>query len=603
MQSRLIFCIPATVLCIITLVYWPVVHASFVLDDVIDFVDMRWLSHGDDWKHYIFRDFNYWTNYFRPLVLALFTLQVRLFNNAPGPMHAVSLGMHLINTLLVGALSWRCGAVLSSYARRTFLLAASMLLYGLHPVLIEPVTWIGCQFDLAATMFMLLGLFANALIQQQLSRALTVAALFFLAACSKESAISFPLMLAIFDWALLAKPRQHGWTDAAKSFVHRNGLTYAAMFLAGMAYLAFRRWGLGQIVQPVEGVTLPWIGHFQEVCYLYLRYWMMLFWPSYGMNPIHEYPIQQFLQISAGSIFTDALAVTVVTSGSYLAIKRASPMACMILVMSCGLLPVLHIISTGFEPSLYHERYVMTSLAVLCAMVPLVRVPSSTGERAKLASFAGGTIVCLWLLLAVVGIRMTIPLWSTSPRLWQWVLAENPASDTAKNNLLIAYIESKDNRAAHRLIERLITEHSSCADCMLNAASFAVAERDPLLAARALDRARNIPDIAQNRHMYCRYLYATGQMLLLGGNSADAEIVLRNLVAISPEDPAPRLQLAKALIMQNKTVEANQVAQSAIGLLPREQQKAARDSLSQTFFQITHHAQTIPGTTFENFHR
>lgn len=164
---------------VIAFVYWPVVHATFVLDDVIDFIDMKWLSHGDDWKHYIFKDFNGWTNYFRPLVVAFFALQVRLFNNAPGPMHAVSLGMHLVNTTLVGLLSWQCSRATSNAQLRVGLLALVMLLYGLHPVLIEPVTWIGCQFDMAATLFMLLGLLLNTRIKHRLSRAIAVASCFF----------------------------------------------------------------------------------------------------------------------------------------------------------------------------------------------------------------------------------------------------------------------------------------------------------------------------------------------------------------------------------------------------------------------------------------
>lgn len=31
---------------VVAFVYWPVIHATFFLDNVIDFVDMKWLSHG-----------------------------------------------------------------------------------------------------------------------------------------------------------------------------------------------------------------------------------------------------------------------------------------------------------------------------------------------------------------------------------------------------------------------------------------------------------------------------------------------------------------------------------------------------------------------------
>lgn len=131
--------ISAITIALVAIAYWPVVHANFVWDDVVDLHDQAWLRHGDNWKHFIFRDYNYWTNYFRPFGVALLTLQVRLFNDAPGPMHVVSLCIHWINTFLVGLLSWRCLASTTEKAKSKYLVAAPMLFYGLNPVLIEPV--------------------------------------------------------------------------------------------------------------------------------------------------------------------------------------------------------------------------------------------------------------------------------------------------------------------------------------------------------------------------------------------------------------------------------------------------------------------------------
>ena len=108
----------ATVLGAIALAYWPVVHGDFVWDDVVNFRWNTWLTEGDQWKHYIFRDFNYWKYYFRPLVVGLFTLQLRLFDGAPGPMHAVSLAIHLLNTAMVGLLALRCSAASGRAADR-----------------------------------------------------------------------------------------------------------------------------------------------------------------------------------------------------------------------------------------------------------------------------------------------------------------------------------------------------------------------------------------------------------------------------------------------------------------------------------------------------
>ncbi len=37
----------------------------------------------------------------------------------------------------------------------------SMLLYGIHPALIEPIVWIGCQAELMVTLLTLLAILFN----------------------------------------------------------------------------------------------------------------------------------------------------------------------------------------------------------------------------------------------------------------------------------------------------------------------------------------------------------------------------------------------------------------------------------------------------------
>jgi hypothetical protein len=127
----------ALLLAFVAWLYWPVLNAGFVWIDKLNFVDSAGLRQGDAWKHLVLHDFNNWTQYFRPLVVALFAIQLRLFDALPGPMHTVSLAMHLANMLMVGLLAKRvCGA---SERNSPWLGLLAMVLYGLHPLLIEPV--------------------------------------------------------------------------------------------------------------------------------------------------------------------------------------------------------------------------------------------------------------------------------------------------------------------------------------------------------------------------------------------------------------------------------------------------------------------------------
>ena len=588
MGKRLTYCVAGIALVVIASVYWPVVHADFVWDDRLDFRDMAWLRHGDEWKHFVFRDYNGWTNYYRPLVVAFLTLQVRLFDGAPSPMHAVSLGMHLLNTLLVGLLSWRCSAAATSAPKRTYFLAASMLLYGLHPVLIEPVSWISSQFDLVVTMLTLLGLLANTNIQRAPVRAPIVSILFFLAACTKESAVSLPLILLVFDWALLSRRHEETTCSAIRVLVSRNWLVYIEMFFAGLVYLAFRHWAIGKIVNPFAGSSSSVFGRVQEVCFIYLHYWKTLLWPMSGMSPIHRVDLQLFNMVSMSSMLVDTAAIGIVAAGLFLALRRSSAAGCMILAVTAALLPVLHIASVNFDSSLYHERYAMTALAAICAMLPLLqqRVPIIS-NRTQRAFMLSATVIFFWLAFAVINIRITLPLWSNNVNLWSWALAENPDSIEAEDSLLSAYVDSKDYADAHKLIDRLLAEHAQCTNCMLNAAILAVAENDPARASTALEEVKNSKELVADKQMFRMYLLTTGEMLVLQGHLEDAEQILRAAMKMDPLDPQPQLSLAMTLALQGKKDEAHSVGESGIALLPPDERDPRRKELDKAIASPT----------------
>ena len=580
----------------IAIVYWPVLHAQFVWADLIDFQQHAWLRQGDEWKHYILRDFNYWTNYFRPLVVAFFTLQVRLFDTSPGPMHAVSLGLHLINTLLVGLLSWRLGNQAAT-RQSPWPPAGIMLFYGLHPVLIESVAWIGCQFDLIVTMLTLCGVLASTSRMGTAARATIVAILFFLAACSKESAVSFPLIVVIFDWLLLSDSAAAGGNrrsmrDAVRLLIHRNWPTYTAMLFAGFAYLGLRHWALGEITNPFSGHTPSVFGRLQEVCFLYLHYWRTMLWPMSGMSPIHLVDTTLFNTASAKSVLTDAAAIGIALTGFYLALRCVSITGCIIVAVTVALLPALHITPLDFDISLYHERYVMTALTVASVMLPRLLLRVSVIERLRRIGRPLLAVICLcWLLVAVFNIRATLPLWANNVNLWRWAHAMYPDSVTAKSNLLSAYIDINDRADANALVDQLQAQHVSCTYCMLNAATLAITERNPARAATALAAVKDSRELLTDKEAFRSYLLLTGQMLTLQGHLDDAEQVLRATISMDPLDPQAQLSLAVVLAHHGKKEQAIEVAKSAMPLIVPGKRDVAQKTLDRALEEGTRSTQ------------
>lgn len=562
-------------------IYAPVNHAGFVWDDWLDFHDTAWLRQGDAWMHYVLKDFNGWNNYFRPLGVLLFTAEVRMFASQPPPMHLVSLVLHLVDTLLVFAVARRFARQLNPGQQPGYAPLVAMTLYGLHPALVETVAWIGCQFELLLTLFILLGLWAAMAITSRWRRAIAVSACFFLAAGAKESAAVFPMLVALLDWTLL--PREHG--ESVGSHLWRMlstaWPTYLAVVLAGVAYLAIRHAALGTLLTPNVSVPLSLQAHVQEVSFLYLQNWRMLLWPFSGMSPVHPVDIKRFEDISIQSTAISVVALGLFAWQVWSVLKKPPGLATLMLGVTIALLPVLHIIATDFDRSLYHERYVTVALATACILLPIL-VPHLTRwrETSRVKLPIASLAAMGWLALSVLTIRTTLPLWANDTNLWRWARAMYPDSMEARDNLLGAYLRTDNRVAARALIDQLMTEKPMCVDCILNAAVFAVRENRPAAAERALERVRGSWELAVDRQMFGKYMLTTGQVLFMQGKADDAAKVLTQTMAVEPFDPEVALSLAIVEAGRGDCARSSQLAAQGIALLPPAERARRRKSVA-----------------------
>jgi hypothetical protein len=567
-----------TVTLIVAISYWPVARAQFVYDDILDFQKMAWLRHGSDWHHFLFRGFNGWVNYFRPLGVALFTLEVRLFNANPAPMHLVSLLIHLINTVLVGILAKQISDRSFHRTRHPWVVAAPMLLYGLHPLLVEPVVWIGCQFELTATLFMLLGWIANLGVAALTPRTISIAICFFFAACSKESALGFPFIIVVFDWFTRPEPRARALTQLHMLLI-RNWATYLAILLAGIAYLALRQWGLGALIPANLMPALPLWARLQEASFLYLRYLQMFFWPTVGMGPMHLVPTQLFLGCGAAVVLQDIGAACILLAATLFALRRLY-IGGLVLCTTFALLPVLHIIGPNFDTSLYHERYAMTALAVACAWLPaaLLQIPA---RLHRVLALTGMLVLSAWSVLSIATIRVTVPMWSTDLKLWQWALETDPNNVVAKNQLISEYIDEGDHASAWKLIAGVVNSKEQCMTCMLNAAILSIREGRPQRASFFLQKMKDMPSLYEDVTSHRNYLTTVGLVELSEGHLSAAEAAARAATALDNLDPSPQILLAVALAQEGKIPEAQQVETTTNALLPPGDQVEQRRAFDQ----------------------
>jgi hypothetical protein len=557
------------ILALIAAIYWPISHAGFVWDDTASFHDQGWL-HGDAWKQSVWRGFNGWVNYFRPLVLLLFTAQVHAFDATPGPMHVVSLCIHLLDTLLVGLLAYRLSETWPD-SHRILRSGLPMLFYGLHPALIEAVDWIGCQFELALTFFMLLGLLLNASLKKTSLRAIGAGLCFFFAACCKESALAFPLFVVIFD--LYAERGRGGWLDILRATWRRQRVVYAAVLLGGLAYLAVRYWALGYFLVPTAAPPLFAFARLQQASLTYLSYWKLIIWPMGSIGPIHAVDGEQFTAITAGSLATDAAALSLALGCGYAFWKRHTT-GFLLLAGSAALLPVLNLVPVGFNEGLYHDRYAMAAIAVVCALLPGLLIPLYL--RAPLIKRIVPIVAVVWLAFAVANVRVTTPLWADGVALWQWARQQEPKAITPKSQLLTAYIARNDHEHARELGDELLQQGQACPTCLLNIAYLALSEHDATRAALALGKLKDARVLAYDKGTLHNYIFANGMLLELQGDPTAAEEAYRDAITVDELDPVPKITLAALLATHGRMAEARPLAEAALSLFAPDERVRRR---------------------------
>jgi Dolichyl-phosphate-mannose-protein mannosyltransferase len=184
------------------LIFAPTRAAAFLADDwvIINQLTFKYPTFFDNLVWFS-RDWGVGVNFYRPLVRLMYYFQFLFFGANPAGWHLISVLLHAFNSLLVFGLAWRISS------RAGVGLLAGML-FALHPIHSEPVTWISGQTDLWAALWCLSSALCFVTMRQvqregSSGRRWLVASIvfFFLGLLSKESAIALPLALVVYDFS------------------------------------------------------------------------------------------------------------------------------------------------------------------------------------------------------------------------------------------------------------------------------------------------------------------------------------------------------------------------------------------------------------------
>ncbi len=465
-----------------------------------------------------------------PLTFSLFALEWRLWRDSPLGFHAVSLGLHALNALLVLAL-------LRARGSRPVSALAAALFFGLHPIQVATVAWASEQKTLLASAFALLSW--RLVVAAPLTPGRTLGALgcHLLALLAKTQVLLWPFG-AIASFASFAP-----FTVRARA-IYGGGAFVLGLLSAwvtmqrerapafeGGLDLIERLWVVGRsFAFSLSKTLLP-----RELSGLY---------PRWTVDPT---------QLSTWT--PSLLGLALLLAGAVVTV-RSRKWRLPFLAFTLPWLPASGLIPFGYQ----EKSFVADHLLYLSLLGPAIGLATlldrpSARRRGVLALVAIGLAALALLTL------WRLPTYRDSIAFWESVLRTNPTAWVARNNLGVAYAQNDQPEAAQRHLEEAVRLRPAYLEARINLAD---------VYARTGRRGQAVNELREALRAQPGHPEARARLAALGDSTAaSAEMRVARFeraVRERPRDFGARLELGRALVDAGRAASAIGVYREALPL-------------------------------------
>ncbi|MBI5049899.1 MAG: tetratricopeptide repeat protein [Nitrospirae bacterium] len=407
-------------------------HPSFILAGVVSFVYINSL-----WGSYQFDDFNVivnnsvvhsWHTWLADVPVGIrpvlkFTYMINWTSDmGVFGFHLINIAIHSVNAIFVYLLSLRLTSHLGNSSKGVSLITA--LLFALHPVQTEAVTYISGRSTSLMAMFYLGSLFAFAYGSDKKNRLwlyVVSPVLFILAVLTKETAVTLPLALLLWEKAYISE-------KTCKFALKKHAVHWVVLILMFLIFAIHNgySWLLLSGFE-IRGIKDNFLSQINGISYLISRLFLIN-----RLNIDPDLPVLSRwtpLLIAEGSVLF-ALALT-----GFIALNRRRLLGFGLIWFFLHLMPTNSIIPR-FDVA--NERQLYLALwGVSIALFVEVRSLQTRFMQYKHVLFRAGTII----LLLVLGF-FTIArnhAYRSEIALWEDTARKSPSKARVYNNLGYAY--------------------------------------------------------------------------------------------------------------------------------------------------------------------
>jgi Flp pilus assembly protein TadD len=307
--------------------------------------------------------------------------------------HETSLALHVVNV-------WLLVVLLYLLFDNLYVAAAVGLIYGIHPQVVEPITWIADRKTPLATLFALASLILYvrwATRRRGWTLGLCIAA-YVLSLLAKPTTIMLPVAFVLLDYWPLRRL-------SMRTIVEKLPLVAVMIVSAAITYLSQKN--TSTIILPKHGEDLPLLLGF---CYRIVFYLQKMVLPI-DLTPL--YPIPDPISLGNPQILVRTIAMVLLAAGVVVSLRRTRAIAVGGLIFLVLLAPTLGAIQ--FTHMIVADKYVyFPAIGLLIALTWLIdlgwdRLRERKGTAAAGAVLGGTVLIAACFEFA--GTRAYLDVW------------------------------------------------------------------------------------------------------------------------------------------------------------------------------------------------
>lgn len=393
------------ILVVCFVVYFNALFNGFVYDDRGQILENNWITNLSNIPEvfsksvWAFRKGTTVSNFYRPLMHVVYMFDYHIFGLNPWGFHLINIcfhaGVSMLVFLITAALLRQStsNSASPSFARdnpqiqslakgeiREGLLSppfVAAMLFAVHPIHTEAVTWIAGLPEVSFTFFCLLSFYFYMRFDNKNFYILSLIT-FLLATLCKETALVLPVILMGYDYNF------KGRISEISSSLKR----YIPYVLVGGAYFLMRLHALGSLAPHKQHVTLTIYQNIINVFPLFVHYLEKLILPI-NLNAFYVlHPITSIFE--AKGILSLAIVSCFAVLTFYASRKKGLPFISLLFIIA-PLLPAFYI--PGLGENTFAERYLYLPSFGFAAIFSLVTAKAGTNETKKAVIITATLIV------------------------------------------------------------------------------------------------------------------------------------------------------------------------------------------------------------------